>query len=172
VEVGFGLTRLPEPNDGDIFLDLEGDPFVGEHDLEYLFGYLFADENGTAYRTDWAFTRAEEKQAFESFVDFVMVRWAASPDLHIYHYAPYEPAALKRLMGRYATREEEIDRMLRAGLFVDLRRMQSPRHRQGLRVLTLSQPQTATSGLRGGISPAACNRVSKQPKLIRSLTRN
>ena len=35
-------------------------------------------------------------------------------------YAPYEPAALKRLMGRYATREEEIDRMLRAGLFVDL----------------------------------------------------
>src|SRR5262249_50432444 len=42
------------------------------------------------------------------------------PDLHIYHYAPYEPAALKRLMGRYATREEEIDRMLRADLFVDL----------------------------------------------------
>ncbi len=49
-----------------------------------------------------------------------MARWAAIPDLHIYHYAPYEPAALKRLMGRYATREEEIDRMLRAELFVDL----------------------------------------------------
>ena len=42
------------------------------------------------------------------------------PGLHIYHYAPYDPAALKRLMGRYATREEEIDRMLRAKLFVDL----------------------------------------------------
>jgi uncharacterized protein len=27
--------------------------------------------------------------------------------MHIYHYAPYEPVALKRLMGRYATREEE-----------------------------------------------------------------
>jgi hypothetical protein len=40
--------------------------------------------------------------------------------MHIYHYAPYEPAALKRLMGRYATREEELDRMLRAKLFVDL----------------------------------------------------
>ena len=37
------------------------------------------------------------------------------PDLHVYHFAPYEPAALKRLMGRYATREDEIDRMLRAG---------------------------------------------------------
>src|SRR5262249_11302757 len=37
-----------------------------------------------------------------------------------YHYAPYEPAALKRMMGRYATREEEVDRMLRGHLFVDL----------------------------------------------------
>jgi uncharacterized protein len=36
VEHGFGLTRLPEPCDGDVFLDLEGDPFVGEHGLEYL----------------------------------------------------------------------------------------------------------------------------------------
>ena len=49
-----------------------------------------------------------------------MARWKAFPGLHIYHYAPYEPAALKRLMGRYATREEEIDQMLRARLFVDL----------------------------------------------------
>src|SRR5437867_3916449 len=42
------------------------------------------------------------------------------PDLHIYHFSHYEPTALKRLMGRYANRENEIDRMLRAGLFVDL----------------------------------------------------
>jgi uncharacterized protein len=49
-----------------------------------------------------------------------MERWARHPDLHVYHFAPYEPAAMKRLMGRHATRENEIDRMLRAGLFVDL----------------------------------------------------
>jgi len=121
VEIGFGLTRLPDPSGGDVFLDLEGDPFVGEHGLEYLFGYLFKDAHGAlVYEGDWAFTRADEKGAFEKFVDFVMTRWAQFPSLHIYHYAPYEPAALKRLMGRYATREEEIDRMLRAGLFVDL----------------------------------------------------
>ena len=35
-----------------------------------------------------------------------MDRWERFPDLHVYHFAPYEPAALKRLMGRYATREE------------------------------------------------------------------
>ncbi|TIV12256.1 MAG: TM0106 family RecB-like putative nuclease, partial [Mesorhizobium sp.] len=111
----------PEPSAGDIFLDLEGDPFIGEHGLEYLFGYLASDDHGeNAYRGEWALSRAEERQAFERFVDFVMARWEMHPDLHIYHYAPYEPAALKRLMGRYGTREDEIDRMLRAELFVDL----------------------------------------------------
>jgi predicted RecB family nuclease len=62
VNGGFGLTRLPEPSPGDIFFDLEGDPFVGEHGLEYLWGYLFRDEDGQAvYRSEWAFTRADEK---------------------------------------------------------------------------------------------------------------
>jgi uncharacterized protein len=121
VESGFGLTRLPDPSDGDVFLDFEGDPFVGERGLEYLFGYVFKDVHGAfVYEGDWAFNPVGEKGAFEKFVDLVMMRWAQFPSLHIYHYAPYEPAALKRLMGRYATREEEIDRMLRAGLFVDL----------------------------------------------------
>ena len=69
---------------------------------------------------DWALSREDEKAAFERFVDFVIARLEAYPDLHIYHYAPYEPAALKRLMGRYVTREDEIDRMLRGGVFVDL----------------------------------------------------
>ena len=121
VENGFGLTRLPEPSDGDIFFDLEGDPFVGERGLEYLFGYLFIGETAEAvYRSQWAFSRAEEKQVFADFVDFVMTRWKQFPSMHIYHFAPYEPSALKHLMGRYATRQEEIDQMLRAELFVDL----------------------------------------------------
>jgi len=121
IKRGFGLNRLPEPSEGDIFFDLEGDPFVGEHGLEYLFGYLFRDEGGQlVYKNEWAFSRADEKRAFEGFVDFVIARWETFPGLHIYHYAPYEPSAMKRLMGRYATREEEIDRMLRAGLFVDV----------------------------------------------------
>jgi hypothetical protein len=121
VEAGIGFARLPEPSEGDVFFDLEGDPFVGEHGIEYLFGYLFKEAHGgLAYVGDWALSRADEKRAFETFVDFAMARWAQFPGMHIYHYAPYEPAALKRLMGRYATRQEEIDRMLRAGLFVDL----------------------------------------------------
>src|SRR5437899_95153 len=118
---GYGLAYLPQPSPGDVFLDFEGDPFVGEGGLDFLFGYAFKGENGSlSYTADWAFSGTEEKAAFERFVDFIIGRLEQYPDLHVYHFAPYEPAALKRLMGRYATRENEIDRMLRAGLFVDL----------------------------------------------------
>ena len=58
-----------------------------------------------------------------------MDRLAADTKLHIYHYAPYEPTAIKRLAGRYGTREEEVDRLLRGEVFVDLHRAV----RQGIR---------------------------------------
>src|SRR5690606_32065927 len=51
------------------------------------------------------------------------------PGLHIYHYAPYETTAVKRLAMRYATREAEVDELLRGGVFVDLYRAV----RQGIR---------------------------------------
>lgn len=118
---GAGLFKLPAPSPGDIFFDLEGDPFVGDGGLEYLFGYISLRTAGEPdYVKEWAFTREEEERAFKRFVDAVMARWAQYPDMHIFHYAPYEPSALKRLMGRYATREDQIDRMLRGRLFVDL----------------------------------------------------
>ncbi len=121
LEPGRGLGRLPEPSPGDVFLDLEGDPYVGEGGLEYLFGWAVAGEDGRLeYRGLWALDPAGEKLAFETFLDQVAARRARWPDLHVYHFAPYEPAALKRLMGRHATREEALDRMLRAELFVDL----------------------------------------------------
>ena len=118
---GFGLSRLPAPSRGDIFFDFEGDPFVGEGGLEFLFGYSFLDHEGKpAYVGDWASDRREERAAFERFVDFVTERLKSYPDLHIYHFAPYEPATMKRLMGRYASRENEVDNLLRAEVFVDL----------------------------------------------------
>ena len=118
---GFGLAKLCEPSPGDIFLDFEGDPFAGDGGLEYLFGYSFRGDDGQErYVPDWAFSRAEERAAFEKFIDFVMDRLSLHPDLHIYHFAPYEPAAFKRLMGRYATREDELDKLLRGKRFVDL----------------------------------------------------
>ncbi|MGB7947169.1 MAG: TM0106 family RecB-like putative nuclease, partial [Candidatus Binatia bacterium] len=116
-----GLSRLPQPSPGDIFFDLEGDPFVGLGGREYLFGYVIEDTTGKpVYLNKWATNAEEEKRTFEWFVDSVMARWVEHPGMHIYHFTAYEPSALKRLMGRYATREDEIDRILRARLLVDL----------------------------------------------------
>jgi predicted RecB family nuclease len=120
-DIDEGLFRLPEPSAGDIFLDLEGDPFVGEGGLEYLFGVLTANEDGNlGYQSRWALDRARERGAFEWFIDLTFERMTRFPDLHIYHFGSYEPGAIKRLMLRYATREDEVDRLLRGGIFIDL----------------------------------------------------
>ena len=66
---------------------------------------------------------------FEQFVDLVHARLAADPQMHVYHYGTYENAALKQLMGTYATREDEVDELLRRNVFVDLHTVV----RQGLR---------------------------------------
>ena len=126
VEEDKGLAALPEPSRGDLFFDLEGDAFAAEGGLEYLFG--IADRNG-GYDADWALDPPSEKLAFERFIDRVMARWREYPGFHIYHYGAYETTAVKRLMSRYASREEEVDRLLRGRVFVDLYRVV----RQGLR---------------------------------------
>ena len=115
-----GLCRLPAPSAGDVFLDFEGDPFVGTAGLEYLLGWATAPDAWPEYQCRWALGPATERAMFEAFIDLVMARLERWPDLHIYHFASYEPAALKRLMGRYATREDQLDRLLRARRFVDL----------------------------------------------------
>jgi hypothetical protein len=121
IEPSFGLSALPKPSASDIYLDFEGDSFVGEHGQEYLLGYYCRQADGDlGYVALWALTREEEKRAFETFIDFVIERWASDPGVHIYHYGGYEQGALKRLMGRYATREDELDRILRGRLMVDL----------------------------------------------------
>jgi len=120
----FGLAALPEPSAGDVFFDIESNQFVGEHGIEYLFGYVYYDENGEGlYLSDWAFDRENEKKIFENFIDFVTERRKKYPEMHIYHYAGYEAGALKRLMGRYATRESEVDNLLRGRVLVDLHRV-------------------------------------------------
>ncbi len=129
IDPAFGLARLPEPRPGDLFLDLEGDPFArpvttgaaGEGGREYLFGLGRVTADGTfAYSASWAATDAEERAAFEEVMADIMRALEADPAVHVYHYAPYEPSAFKRLMGRYATCEADVDRLLRGGRFVDL----------------------------------------------------
>ena len=122
---------LPEPDPGDVFLDFEGDPLFDpttpEWGLEYLCGTVTPDET---YRPFWAHSRAAERVALCEFLDFVAARRRDHPNMHVYHYAPYEKSALLRLAGRHGVGEEAVDGLLREHVLVDL----YPIVRAGLRV--------------------------------------
>ncbi len=123
VEPGHGLMRLPVPSPGDLFIDFEGDPYALGDGIEYLVGIVEPGPDGASeasYTPLWAFDRAGERAAFERLMDVIARRRTAHPEMHVYHYAPYEPTALKRLAGRYATRVDELDELLRGKVFVDL----------------------------------------------------
>jgi len=119
------IHTLPRPSRGDIFFDFEGDPLYTEPapdghaqwGIDYLFGWV---DNDDQYTPLWAHTFAEEKHALERFLDFVNLRRAAHPDMHIYHYAPYETSHLVAMAARHGVREGDVDRLLREGVFVDL----------------------------------------------------
>ncbi|HUU34514.1 MAG TPA: TM0106 family RecB-like putative nuclease, partial [Vicinamibacterales bacterium] len=116
LQAGMGLARLPEPSPGDIFLDLEGARFAREGGREYLFGVWTA---GT-YHEWWAHTDAEEHLAFAAVMDLIEAAISANPGAHVYHFGHYEASTFKRLMGRHATRADELDRLLRSERLIDL----------------------------------------------------
>ena len=101
-----GLLGLPEPSPGDLFLDLEGDPFALDDGIDYLFGILeprtpetdprWAAPDGQpvpAFHAFWGIdddgqvTWAAEKAAFERTIDLIIERLDRDPALHVYHYA-------------------------------------------------------------------------------------
>ncbi|RYG15516.1 TM0106 family RecB-like putative nuclease, partial [bacterium] len=133
VEPGRGFALLPSPQQGDLFFDMEGDPLYPEG-LEYLFGVLgpFGPNGEEEFKAFWAHDPVQEKAAFEAFMKCVVAHLVRYPDARIYHYAPYEPTALKRLASRYATMEAALDQMLREQRFVDLYKVV----RQGLQAST------------------------------------
>jgi uncharacterized protein len=117
VDASHGLAQLPAPSAHDLFLDLEGDRLAAAGGRDYLFGYASVTGH---YVPVWATTAAEERAGFERLVDLILAAHRADPGMHVYHFGAYEPTAFKRLSGRYATRESELDVLLRAELFVDL----------------------------------------------------
>ena len=121
-----GLALLPPYSPFDVFFDIEGYP-LDEGGLEYLWGNTYFDvplagkDNGNRQFIDfWAHNQEEEKQCFQDFIHWVYQRWQQDPTMHIYHYANYEIAACRKLMGRYGVCEHEVDQLLRNEVFVDL----------------------------------------------------
>lgn len=114
-EPGKGFDLLPEPQPGDLFYDIEGDPHF-EGGLEYLHG-IWCD--GQFHRF-WAHDHAAEAKALDALLALFRARLDAFPTARIYHYAAYEITALRRLTTTYGIGEAFLDRLLRERRFVDL----------------------------------------------------
>lgn len=118
------LQAMPAPDAGDVFFDFEGDPLWVDSDrtvwgIEYLFGLLEADGK-QEYVSFWAHDRAAEGQALRAFLDYLRRRREQFPNMHVYHYAAYETATLRRLAERHQVGIEEVDELIAAGVFIDL----------------------------------------------------
>jgi predicted RecB family nuclease len=171
-----GFARLPAPDPGDMFFDMEGDP-LEEGGLEYLFGLYFFDAGHAVFKPFWAHTRAEEKTVFEQFMDFVTARLRQYPGAYIYHYAAYEVTALKKLMSLHGTREADVDNLLRRAKLVDLYKVV----REGMRV---SEPRYSIKNIErfymkareGDVQNAGASivfyeqwKVNQNPKLLKDI---
>ena len=118
------IENLPEPSPGDIFFDFEGDPTYQEFaadgsplgslsqgddsvwfGIEYLFGMWGENLNpgsaDSSFLPLWAETFDQEREAFDTFLRLLEDRTAVFPDLHVYHYAPYERTRLKQMAKRH-----------------------------------------------------------------------
>lgn len=114
-----GLALLPPSSPNDVYFDIEGYP-LAKDGLEYLLGAVCLENGDSLFFDWWSHDQMQEKESFQAFVDWLHARWKADPSMHVYHYASYETTAMRRLMGKHATREREVDDLLRNQVFVDL----------------------------------------------------
>jgi uncharacterized protein len=135
------IENLPQPSPGDIFFDFEGDPTFQEFSeegnprrsptgaedvwfgIEYLFGLWGTDIHpagpDTSFLPLWAESFDQEKEVFESFLTIIHTRLENFPDLHVYHYAPYERTRLKAMAQRHKISSPVLDELLERRL-IDL----------------------------------------------------
>ena len=163
------LALLPDPDPGDLFFDFEGDPLwtADGHDwgLEYLFGVLEAGPTGK-FRPLWAHNRVDERKALIDFLAMVAKRRKRRPNMHIYHYAPYEKTALLRLAGRYGVGEDDVDELLRSGTLVDLYPLVRKSIRVGAESFSLKalEPLYMGTQLRAGEVTTATDSITSYAK--------
>jgi predicted RecB family nuclease len=117
-----GFAALPEPDDGDVFLDYEGHPFWrADGGLFFLFGYLVKEADGEwQYVARWAHDEDDERDLTRSFISWLANRRAAHPGMHVYHYNHTERSALWGLASEYGVELATLQQLIDTGLFVDL----------------------------------------------------
>jgi predicted RecB family nuclease len=126
---GQGFYKMPKPNDGDLFFDIEGFPESNKRNLEYLHGLYFKDKGKKTFKYFYVEdnSRESEFKIFKDLINFLKKRFDQYPDAYIYHYNDYETRALKELASEYSGVFPEgnnlVDFLLRNQKFVDLYRV-------------------------------------------------
>ncbi|WP_336660998.1 TM0106 family RecB-like putative nuclease [Leucobacter sp. USHLN153] len=158
------LAAIPEPCEGDLFFDFEGDPLyreAGADDsarwgIDYLFGMVDREEQFSAL---WAHDLDAERVALEEFLALVSERRRAFPDMRIYHYAAYERTHLASIAARHGVGEAEVDELFREHVLVDLYPIVRAALRVGSRSYSIKklEPLYMGDGLRDeeGVTSAA-----------------
>jgi uncharacterized protein len=152
------LETIPAPDPGDIFFDFEGDPSwqdetTGDWGIEYLFGLLDTDETFTPFL---AHSVAAEREAFADFMEHVAARRREHPGMHIYHYAPYEVTALKKLATRHGIYAAEVTELIEEGVLFDLLKVVRAALVTSERSLSIKKMEPLyMTGYRSGVTTAA-----------------
>ena len=124
-DFGKGFYKLPKPDDGDVFFDIEGYPRM-DRPFEYLHGLYYKDKGKLKFKDLWAknYNKESEKNIFIELINFLEKRFIEYPNAHIYHYASYEKRAIRELATSYSSEfpKGDIvnDDLLRKEKYVDL----------------------------------------------------
>ena len=119
---GRGFEQLPEPDDGDVFLDYEGHPFWrADAGLFFLLGLIAKDEHGAwTFKAFWAHDLDGEADAALALIDYLAERRKQFPGMHVYHYNHTERSSLDRMAADHGVGEARLAHLVETGLFVDL----------------------------------------------------
>ena len=124
-DFGKGFYKLPKPDDGDVFFDIEGYPRM-DRPFEYLHGLYYKEKGKLKFKDLWAknYNKESEKNIFIELINFLEKRFIEYPNAHIYHYASYEKRAIRELATSYSSEfpKGDIvnDDLLRKEKYVDL----------------------------------------------------
>lgn len=123
---GKGFYKLPKPDEGDLFFDIEGYPQEDGRGFEYLHGLYFKGKKGMEFKYFWAkdFKKRYEQENFIELINFFKDHFKKYPKAHIYHYNSYEKRSLRQLASLFSSDFPEgsnfVDSLLRGEKFVDL----------------------------------------------------
>ena len=116
--------RLPQPDEGDVFIDFEGHPYwTVEQGMFFLFGCLeHHPADGWKFHPRWAHTKDDERAKAAELIGYLALRRQECPGMHIYHYNHTERSNLESLADGNPVTESQIKDLVATGAFIDLYR--------------------------------------------------